>query len=189
MKSVGLSFRFLGQVVILGLFLWGCGPSGNKPNVELIQDMMDQPAVKPLEYDAFFPNGQSALEPPEHTRPKNVRFYAYSQDMNRGLEKEKNPFEGQFQTELLLKGQKSFNIHCAVCHGVKGLGDGPLKAAYPLPIPSLVSEKVRSWPDARIFHVMSAGQGVMGGYGGEIPYMDRWAVVQYIRHLQKTTGE
>lgn len=54
MKSVGLSFRFLGQVVILGLFLWGCGPSGNKPNVELIQDMMDQPAVKPLEYDAFF---------------------------------------------------------------------------------------------------------------------------------------
>jgi mono/diheme cytochrome c family protein len=171
---------FLGTV-----FLASCGPSGNKPNVELIQDMMDQIAVKAQEQDDFFANGISSLVPPEHTQPVGKKPYPYANDMTKALANLKNPLAGDMSSEVLLVGQKFYNTHCMICHGQKGMGDGPLKEKYPLPIPSLMSEKVRGWTDAHIYHVISAGQGVMGSYKSHVPERYRWQLVNYIRYLQK----
>ncbi|MCS6837540.1 MAG: cytochrome c [Bdellovibrionaceae bacterium] len=179
---------FIIVVLLAGPFLVGCGASGNKPNVELIQDMMDQPAVKAQKGDGFFgENRPSSLLPPEHTRPRGVgkKAYQYKNQLDQALANLKNPFAGDGSVEVLLVGQKYYQTQCAVCHGDKGRGDGPLKSKYPMPIPSLLSDRVKGMKDSHIFHIISSGQGVMGSYASHIPEQQRWQVVNYIRKLQQ----
>lgn len=177
----------IGLVATLGLS--ACGPSGNKANVELMQDMMVQEAIKAQRYDEWFPEGMSALTPPENTQPVGFKPYKYGSDFMKAAAENKNPMAGDMGSEILLTGQKYYNTHCLVCHGQSGKGDGPVAAKYPMPVPPLVSDKVVGWPDGHIYHVITMGQGLMGAYASHIPQKYRWQVVNYIRHLQKQSKE
>lgn len=181
MKNLSV-LSILGFVMASGLL--GCGPKDGKPNVELIQDMMVQDAVKAQRYDDFTESGISARVPPEFTVPVGGKRYRYAADLDGALRELKNPMAGSMDPEVLLTGQNFYNTNCMICHGTKGAGDGPIKKSYPLPIPSLLSDKVRNWKDAQVYHVLTMGQGTMGPYGSHIPEKYRWQVVQYIRHLQ-----
>jgi mono/diheme cytochrome c family protein len=44
---------------------------------------------------------------------------------------------------------------------------------------------VRDWPDGNVYHVITEGQNVMPGYGSQISREDRWAIIHYIRVLQR----
>jgi len=167
------------------MVLTACGPRGNKPNVELIQDMMDQEAIQAQGYDPFFKDGISALVPAEHTQPVGFIPYKYASDLMAAIRENKNPLAGQMDEETLMVGQKYYITNCMVCHGQSGKGDGPVSKKYPLPMPSLLSDKIRGWNDANIYHVITMGQGTMGPYASHIPQADRWQVVNYIRYLQK----
>jgi hypothetical protein len=50
-------------------------------------------------------------------------------------------------------------------------------------------DKVKAWPDAHLYHVIAAGQGVMGPYASHIPQAYRWQVVNYIRFLEKQAAK
>ena len=164
--------------------LTACGPSGNKPNVELIQDMMESPADKAQESDDFFKETPSSNQmPPEHTQP--VGFKPYRPGFDPALAKaDKNPLAGSTSDEVLLTGQKYFETNCMVCHGQKADGQGSIVDKMPNKPPSLMSEKIRGWADGQIYQVISMGQGTMGSYASHIPQKYRWQVVNYIRHLQ-----
>lgn len=176
--------HFTGLLLVAGaLALPACGPKGNEPNVELIQDMMVQGAVKAQRPEEFFPDGIGMRMPPENTKPIGFTPYKYAADLA-GAEKElKNPF-GQ-EDATLLTGQKYYETNCAVCHGYQGKGDGPISKKYPLPIPSLVVDKAKAFADGHLYHVITVGQGTMGPYASHIPQAYRWQVVSYIRKLQK----
>lgn len=175
----------IGMMATLSWAFVGCGASGNKPNVEIIQDMMDQPTVKAQKQDDFFKDGISSLVPPEHTQAVGNRTYPYGVDLARAIAENKNPISSDMSDATLLVGQKMYNTHCMVCHGVKGLGDGGVKPKYPVAIPSLVSDRVKAMPDAHVFHIITMGQGLMGAYASHVPAKYRWQLVNYIRHLQK----
>lgn len=181
MKKVWIS---LNALLMLGL-IGACGPKGDEPNVELIQDMMDQPALKAQEQESFFADGIGMRVPPSNTVPVGHERYRFEKDPEAAGRELKNPLANNFSDEVLLTGQNYFNINCMVCHGAGGRGDGPIKPKYPLPIPSLVSDKIRGWPDGKIYHVIVMGQGTMGPYRSHVPAEYRWQVVNYIRHLQK----
>jgi mono/diheme cytochrome c family protein len=176
------------KISILGLLVLGlgaCTGSGNNTNIELIQDMMESPAVRPQEYEPFFPDHVSERVPPEHTVP--VGFKAYKPGFDPNLAKaDRNPFAGQMTDEVLLTGQKYFDTNCMVCHGPQGRGDGPVSLKMPNKPPALISEKIRGWADGQIYQVITMGQGTMGSYASHIPQKYRWQVVNYIRHLQQT---
>ena len=176
----------LATVPLAATALVSCGPSGNKPNVELIQDMMRQEAVKPQAEDEMFKGGISEQVPPDHTQPVGNAPYKWGMDLAAAIRENRNPIAGDMNPDTLIKGQKFFETHCKVCHGIGGHGDGPLKAVYPLTIPALISDKVKSMPDAHIYHIITNGQGVMGPYASHVPQNVRWNVVNYIRYLQKT---
>jgi mono/diheme cytochrome c family protein len=74
---------------------------------------------------------------------------------------------------------------CVVCHGPEGDGQGYIVPIYPMP-PSLHSLKVRNWPDGRIFHVITRGQNLMPSYATQILPEDRWAVIHYVRALERS---
>lgn len=163
----------------------GCGPDGNKANVELIQDMMEQPAVKAQD---FMPENREKLgnfAPPKGTYAQNRDTYLYAGDVQGAIKNLKNPHA--VDTQFLEAGKRHFNNYCMVCHGEKGMGDGPVASKFSLvKPPSLMSDKVRTMADGQLFHIISEGQGTMGHYSNHMPFLkDRWAVVSYVRKLQK----
>jgi mono/diheme cytochrome c family protein len=86
---------------------------------------------------------------------------------------------------VLKRGQYVFNNYCIVCHGPEGLGNGLIVPKYPRP-PSLQSDKVRNWPDGNIYQVITMGQNVMPSYASQIAPGDRWAIIHYVRALQRS---
>lgn len=183
------NIKTLQNIFILSVstMLFSCSADHSQPNVELIQDMMSTKSIKAQEYDESSPNGISSRVPPDHTEPIGFEPYKYANSIDEAAKNLKNPLSGNMSEEVLLTGQRYFEINCAVCHGYKGEGAekssvGQMMALKP---PSLLSAKVRGWNDAQIFHTITMGQGLMGPYASHIPQKYRWQVVNYIRHLQK----
>lgn len=169
------------------LFVVGCNGGKNKPNIELIQDMMDQESVKAQDWNAFSPNHMANRLPPENTNPIGHKEVPYKNDPQMAGEKLINPLAGDFSPEMLSLGKAKYEIYCLVCHGATMKGDGPVapKMMVVKP-PALVSDKVKGYKDGRIFHVITFGQGVMGSYATQIhDQKQRWAIVNYIRMMQK----
>jgi len=173
--------------------LSGCGARGNKPNVEIIQDMMESPAIKAQEYDESSPHHSGMRVPPEKTVPQGYQAYLYTTDVEGAAKNLKNPLAGQMDEETLLVGQKMYETNCMVCHGMKGEGgvaaQSSVSEKMALKPPAVISDKVRAWPDGHLYHVISVGQGVMGPYAAHIPQKYRWQVVNYIRFLEKQAGK
>lgn len=174
---------------LAALALSSCGPRGNKPNVELIQDMMESPAIKAQEYDEESPHHRGMRVPPEGTAPIGFEPYRYATDVEGAAKNLKNPLAGKFDEETLLVGQKYYETNCALCHGYKGEGGVAAKLTVTekmaLKPPPVVSDKIKGWTDGHVYHVITMGQGVMGPYASHIPQKYRWQVVNYIRFLEK----
>ncbi|MFZ3231066.1 MAG: cytochrome c [Pseudobdellovibrio sp.] len=160
----------------------------SKPNVELIQDMMESPALKPQSFDEGAPNNSGMRVPPEGTQPVGFIPYRYAKDVA-GSVKNPNPLAGDFSEETLKVGLKFYQTNCAVCHGLKGEGGEKLPVGEKMALkpPPMTSDKINKWTDGQIYHVITMGQGVMGPYAAHIPQKYRWQVVNYVRHLQKDT--
>jgi mono/diheme cytochrome c family protein len=86
----------------------------------------------------------------------------------------------------LANGHKYFAINCEVCHGEKGLGDGPATKYGMIGI-NLTMDLTKSRTDGYIFGMIRNGRGAMPSYN-RIQEMDRWDVVNYIRALQGTVA-
>ena len=89
---------------------------------------------------------------------------------------------------MIRRGGERYGIYCAVCHGASGDGNG-ITAAYGVPVAANPNAKLNAispetYPDGRLFEVITAGNGQMGGYGANIPVRDRWAIIAWIRTLQ-----
>ncbi|MBL7686332.1 MAG: cytochrome c [Deltaproteobacteria bacterium] len=170
-----LSLKWVSVLVLSAAFLGACGGKKEKPPWEYMPNMLEGPSIK----------AQEALGkvPPEGTVPRGFEAYPYKQDQGdlAGAELA-NPLP--VTKEVLLKGQAQFNIYCLVCHGERGKGDGSIVPKFPRP-PSLQSEKVKGWSDGRIFHVITMGQNLMPSYASQIKAEDRWAIIKYIRALQR----
>lgn len=169
------------------IFIVGCNGGKNSPNIELIQDMMDQVSVKAQDWDQSAPNHMANRIPPENTNPIGHKAIPYKNDPQMAGEKIMNPLAGQFSPDIIELGKAKYDIYCAVCHGDTMKGDGPVapKMMVVKP-PPLVSDKVKGYKDGRIFHVITFGQGVMGSYATQIhDVKSRWAIVNYIRMMQK----
>ena len=175
---------------LLGIIMVGCGPTKNKPNVELIQDMMEQPALKAQDFQPYDREKSSMLVPPKGSWPKNAKPYLYKGDPIGAGKNLVNPYAGSIDAEFLDQGRRHYNNYCLVCHGEAGKGNGPVAEKWkPVVIPSLVTDKIKNYQDGRIFHIITDGQGLMMPYINQMPKeVDRWAVVNYVRELQKKAG-
>jgi mono/diheme cytochrome c family protein len=90
--------------------------------------------------------------------------------------------------DLLRRGQERYNIYCGPCHGPAGDGNGIIMTGgygY-VPAPTYHSEALRAQPDGYLYNVVVNGVRSMPGYGTQIPVADRWAIVVYIRALQRS---
>lgn len=82
-------------------------------------------------------------------------------------------------------GKKLFNALCAVCHGVKGKGDGMAGAGLTPKPANLESEAVQSQADGAIFWKITEGRSPMPSYKSSLSENQRWEIVNYIRTLKQ----
>lgn len=96
----------------------------------------------------------------------------------------KNPTKKD-DPKVIAEGKKLAETNCSSCHGNAGKGDGPAAAALPPPKPAdWTSAKVAAESDGEIFWKISNGRGAMPPWK-HLPDNQRWALVDYIRSLQK----
>ena len=102
------------------------------------------------------------------------------------------PFEAADE-KMLAVGQLKYETNCAVCHGFAGNGDGlvsqralQLAEGYWVQPTSLHEPRVQQQPVGKIFHTITNGRGKMGPYGSVLTAQERWAIVLYVRALQRS---
>src|SRR5438046_3117482 len=88
--------------------------------------------------------------------------------------------------ELMERGQQRFNITCAMCHGATASGDGITKQYGLTTVVSLQDERIRKMADGEIFNTITHGKNTMLPYGPNLSVNDRWAVISYLRALQRS---
>ena len=86
----------------------------------------------------------------------------------------------------LANGRMYYQINCAVCHGDRGMGDGPV-TKYGMPGIGIAGDATRARSDGYIYGMIRNGRGMMPTYN-RIEEMDRWDVVNYVRALQGGPG-
>lgn len=144
--------------------------------------MMEQSRVNAQSESTFFANGNGMQKPVKGTVSRNAMPYLYADNPEDAGRLMINPLP--FSKSNLELGEKKFNIYCSPCHGYHAQGDSRLRGQFPAP-PSLHSRKVKEWPDGRIYHIIMQGQGVMPSYAKQLTEKERWAVILYIRTLQR----
>ena len=181
-----LKFKALLLTVMSSSLLLGCNAGKNQTNIELIQDMMDQISVKTQDWDPDSEDYSTVMVPPEGTVQRDNDPYKYTLDPLKAGKELKNPLGDDYTPETMKLGKVKYEIYCMVCHGEKGAGNGTVAPKMAVKPPSLLSTKVREHSDGRLYHIITAGQGVMGQYASQIhSKKDRWAIVNYVRSLQK----
>lgn len=205
----------LGAVAVVALaglrFDHGGAPS-LRPPIEIFRDMDHQPKFQPQHPSTFFADGRSARQPVAGTVPLGYALpggYLQAGAKNGALEpagfanqpdyfntgKFGDSYGDGFPVELavnieklLARGQERYNIHCAVCHGKAGLANGVVSQYGVAAIANLVDDRIRAMPDGQLFSTITNGKNTMGAYGPNIAIEDRWAIVAYLRALQKSQG-
>lgn len=86
--------------------------------------------------------------------------------------------------EILKLGKEKFLTFCSPCHGNFAQGESRLNGQFPTG-PTLVTSKIINYSDGMIYHIMTNGQNVMPSYVHQVTRAERWAIVDYIRVLQK----
>ena len=149
--------------------------------------MIDQQRGKAFRASAYFPDGKLMQAPPEGSVPATRE--ALSQPVRDGLQGEHyvSSVPLPITRALLERGRNRFETFCATCHGVDGSGESIVAQHMELrQPPSLVSDRVPTLAVGQVFQAISAGYGLMPAYASELLVHDRWAVVAYVRALQRS---
>jgi mono/diheme cytochrome c family protein len=206
-----VKYFFLAYAIIAALFIGLMPMRGDKspePPIWLFPDMDNQDKLKAQNPSEFFADGVGGRHPVAGTQPLGflsdgarelggipayefggLATYFHTGGIEgyygTGLPEELD-LDSDNITGFLRRGQEMYDVNCAICHGASGNGQG-VTANYGVPgIANLMLANFQreSYPDGRLYDVITNGKGNMGGYKHNLSVRDRWAVVAYVRALQ-----
>jgi mono/diheme cytochrome c family protein len=143
--------------------------------------MLDQPRLNPQKADSFFKDGHGMQIPVAGTVARGYPpIGVTSQEEAASLV---NPLPRT--REVFALGRESFRRRCAVCHGALASGVGSLTAAYGAKPANLQAKQFLEYPDGKIYWVIVMGKNAMPSHAADLSETERWAVVHYVRALQR----
>jgi mono/diheme cytochrome c family protein len=165
----------------------------DRPRIQIIPDMDQQAKFKPQSANPLFADGRAMRPPvPGTVAQGEARLDEhFSRGVVNGAWAEEFPLT--LTPELLHRGQERFNIYCAPCHGLSGQGDGivnvralRLAEGTWTPPSNLSDGVVVHRPVGHLYNTITHGIRNMPAYGPQIQERDRWAIVAYVRALQRS---
>jgi cytochrome c553 len=165
--------------VVAGVLTWG----GVKlmPVLRPMVHMEDQPRLSAQQPSRFFPDGSGMRMPVPGTVARGYLPPPFkTPEQAAGLV---NPLPRT--REVLDRGRAEYQVRCAVCHGALGDGTPTLTAAYGAKPANLVAPNIRAYADGQIYGTIVLGKNAMPAYAADLPEDARWAVVHYVRALQR----
>lgn len=190
-------YRPLIIILLIGGMLAGCrGVESQDPPVHPNPNMDWQEKFQAQEANPLFANNAAMRTPPSGTVARSMlkadsRFYAGRTEGGEYVERAPVPVT----RALLERGQDRYDIYCAVCHGGAGDGNGIIMTGTSsvtgqgfgyTPAPTFHSDRLRTVTDGYIYDVITNGIRTMPEYAQQIPVADRWAIVAYVRALQRS---
>jgi mono/diheme cytochrome c family protein len=200
----------IAMVAVLGFR----GQKSTQPPSEVFPDMVRQPKVRAQAPLDFFADGRGPRLPVAGTvpvgyempKPKTegspsgmtgdapeeahmrIAFSAGTDYFNTGKMGEQwgTGIPLPVTRELMERGQQRFNITCAMCHGAAAGGNGITKQYGLATVVSLQDDRLRKMSDGEVFNTITNGKNTMMAYGPNIVVADRWAIIAYLRALQRS---
>ena len=167
------------------------------PHYHIIPDMDFQPKLKAQRPSDLFWNGRASRGDVPNTVARGADNLEADDHYYRGIRN--GEWASDFPSQLdishptIERGRQRFEIYCRPCHGSSGRGDGMVarRAMYVaqqgwVQPTSLHQANVVRQPHGQIFNTISNGIRTMPSYGAQIPEADRWAIVLYVRALQRS---
>jgi mono/diheme cytochrome c family protein len=151
-------------VVVVPLLLVAAGCNGD------FERMQSQSRYDLYARSGVFADGKAMQEAPSHTVAVEDEGERPTVDL-----------------ALVQLGQDRFNIYCAACHGVLGDANTPVAAHMSLrQPPSLLEPRIVAFTIDRLYATITDGSGFMPSYAPQLDLRERWAVVAYVRALQRS---
>jgi len=200
----------LSTIAVIAVFGFR-GQKSTQPPTEVFPDMVRQPKVRAQAPLDFFADGRGPRLPVPGTVPigyempkpetaetqaievgpwshPNASFSVGTDYYNTGKMRNQwgTGIPVEATRELMERGQQRFNITCAMCHGPAAAGDGITKKYGLATVVSLQDERIRKMSDGEIFNTITNGKNTMMAYGPNIIVPDRWAIIAYLRALQRS---
>lgn len=174
-------------VVVVIFVMWaGTGFQAlrsTEPPIQVRYDMYYQSKSMAQEGSSFFADGKAMRDHVPGTLPRNGTVYAFTTPEEAEAAIIRNPLA--VSPSVLARGENRFNTFCSPCHAQNGQDTTETVRRGLQKPPNLAAANAKGYSDARLFHVISAGQNIMPGYADKLPERDRWAIVHYVRELQK----
>jgi mono/diheme cytochrome c family protein len=177
--------------VVIMLVAGKRGDISRRPPIEVFPDMDRQPKLRPQTGSEIFGDGFSSRLPVVGTVARGSAWQENSINTGRvpGSTNWVATIPIPVTQQLMARGRERFQINCTPCHGAEGDGKGITTKFGMTVIANLhdaTSRKVVQQPDGEIFNTISNGKLLMGGYAANITIEDRWAIVAYVRALQRS---
>lgn len=159
-----------------------------EPPVWVWSDMKKQDKYKAQAESQFFADGRASRRLVEGAVAQEL--YRAETPKATGVEDNgtyvaRNPLP--LTKDVLLRGQQRYNIYCAPCHDRTGSGKGPIPAKTVWIPGNLHDPRIVGMVDGELYHVVSMGRRSMPGYRFQVTEQDRWAIVAYVRALQRAS--
>jgi mono/diheme cytochrome c family protein len=195
--SYALIVLAVASLVPFALFAKSRETRTSTPRLHAVADMDWQPKYKAQRANTFFADGRAEREPV----PGTVAVGELNEDDHFHRGKLGSVWALTFPSQVtidqptMLRGQERFGVFCAPCHGMTGAGDGmvsrraeALQQGTWIPPTNLNQDYLREQPVGELFNTITHGIRNMPPYGEQIKPQDRWAIVLYMRALQRRTA-
>jgi mono/diheme cytochrome c family protein len=181
------------------------GGHSRRPSIELFPDMVRQNKVRPQTPSDFFADGSSSRLVPAGTVARTGPLLINGTVLNIGG-KPVYPYEDSpvntgriagttnfvpvnpvpITRQLLERGQRRYQISCMPCHGPAGDGKGITSKYGMVGMANFHDQRLINMPDGEIFNTITQGKNLMGAYGANVSVQDRWAIIAYLRVLERS---
>jgi Cytochrome c. len=207
----GFLLLFVLTGVALVAILGFRGQKGSQPPFELFPDMVRQVKVRAQAPLGFFADGRGPRLPVAGTVPigyemphpenapggappgeslwhQRIGFSAGTDYYNTGKMGDRwgTGIPMEVTPQLMERGRERFSITCAMCHGATATGNGITKQYGLATVVTLQDDRIRKMADGEIFNTITNGKNTMMAYGPNIMVADRWAIIAYLRALQRS---
>ncbi len=166
------------------------GCTSSSPPIHVNPSMFNQPKYRPYAASEFFYDGKAMRAPVAGTIARG--HLPGDPAVEQGKNADGSPVAASpiaVDDALVGRGHERFDIYCKPCHDERGEGKGILFERAKVPTANLLDKRIRDLKDGEVFDTITNGKGLMPAYRYPITVRDRWAIIAYVRTLEKAQAD